>query len=86
MIDNLFVGVFPAGISYADRTREKNGDYLRLAFLPYDRLVIEWEKVQMSDEMRAAIAEDAEKIIAMAGQRYPVSSSQTVLLGSKMKH
>ena len=34
----LFIGVYPAGLVYADRTREKNGDYLRLGFLSYSTL------------------------------------------------
>jgi hypothetical protein len=36
--DPLFIGLFPTGFSYADRTREEQGDYKRIAFLPYDTL------------------------------------------------
>jgi hypothetical protein len=38
----LFIGVFPCGISYADRHHEEHGDYKTLAFLPYNSLVLEF--------------------------------------------
>jgi hypothetical protein len=34
--DPLFIGLFPGGVSYANRNVEEHGDYKRLAFLPYD--------------------------------------------------
>src|SRR3546814_11285018 len=36
MDQRIFSGIYPAGIVYADRTRQKGGDYARLAFLPYE--------------------------------------------------
>jgi hypothetical protein len=42
--DPLFIGLFPAGVSYANRNVEENGDYKRLAFLPYDTLALEVQK------------------------------------------
>ena len=36
LLQRVFTGIFPAGISYADRSREVNGDYVRLAFLSYE--------------------------------------------------
>lgn len=42
--DRLFSGVYPCGIVYADRYREKGGDYARLAFLPYDTLQLSMPK------------------------------------------
>lgn len=41
LADLLFVGVYPAGIVYADKSVEKAGDYKRVAFLPYKTLVLE---------------------------------------------
>jgi hypothetical protein len=40
----LFIGVFPCGISYADRHHEEYGDYKALAFLPYESLTLEFRK------------------------------------------
>ncbi len=85
----LFIGVYPTGIVYADRTRERHGDYLRLAFLPYRTLELEWEpKVRMSPELRDLIVDDAERLRARRGEDYPVSSSgQAVKLGhARMIH
>lgn len=79
--DRLFVGVFPAGISYADRAREVAGDYRRLAFLPFGTLVLEWEK-NVPAELRKIIEIDARAIQARRGEQFQVSSSgQTVTLG-----
>lgn len=80
------MGVFPEGISYADRAREHDGDYLKLAFLPYSTLVLEWyvPETRVPPTLREAILADATKMQARAGERYQTSTSgQTVQLGSK---
>lgn len=80
--DRLFSGIYPTGIVYSDRKREKGGDYLRLAFLPFGSLRLEWEPVTMPVELRAAIERDAAAIVAKRGELFQVSSSgQTVTLG-----
>lgn len=80
--DRLFSGVYPCGIVYADRHREKGGDYARLAFLPYDTLQLTIE-VDCPAELRALIEADAAAIQARSGQSYQVSTcGQTVMLGS----
>lgn len=38
MLERLFIGIYPAGIVYADRAKEEHGDYRKIAFLPYDTL------------------------------------------------
>lgn len=38
----LFIGIFPGGITYADRETEENGDYKKVAFLPYDSLELKF--------------------------------------------
>lgn len=82
MPDRLFSGVYPSGIVYADRERERHGDYLRLAFLSFKTLKLEFEKVSMPAELRAAIERDAHKIQMRRGKSYQVSSTgQTVKLG-----
>ena len=81
--DRLFSGVYPCGIVYADRYREKGGDYARLAFLAYDTLQLSIED-DCPAELRALIKTDAAAIQAKSGQSYQVSTSgQTVMLGSK---
>jgi hypothetical protein len=77
----IFSGVYPAGIVYADRQREVNGDYKRLAFLPFRSLVIEFER-DCPKELRTLIEADAAIIQAKRGQTYQVyTAGQTVLLG-----
>ena len=39
--DPLFIGVYPAGIVYSDRTREEYGDFKRLGFLSYSTLMLQ---------------------------------------------
>ena len=83
--DRIFIGVFSTGISYADRLREKKGDYAKLAFLAFDTLQLTFEK-DCPRELKAVIEKDASAIQAKRGQRYQVSTSgQTVLLGGTEK-
>lgn len=82
-LDRLFAGVYPCGIVYADRKREKAGDYLRLAFLSYTTLKLEWEpNASMPADLRDEIERDAGLIQARKGELFQISSSgQTVRLG-----
>jgi hypothetical protein len=85
-LERLFVGVFPGGISYADRSRERHGDYLKLAFLPYSTLKLEWHvpEAEVPSALRKAIVADATKMRARGGQEYQISAvGQTVQLGGK---
>jgi hypothetical protein len=82
--ERLFMGVYPCGIVYSDRSREESGDYVKLAFLPYDTLALEL-RPGVPDDLRALIEADAAKMACKSGQQYQISSSgQTVLLGSKL--
>jgi hypothetical protein len=79
----IFVGVFPGGISYADREREEYGDYKRLAFLPFESLALEWS-AGCSPDVKEWIAESAKYYQSRRGQQFQISQSgQTVLLGSR---
>jgi len=81
--ERLFIGVYPVGLVYADRSVEIQGDYKRLAFLPYRSLILEWASTDGGSDLRQLIETNAAKIVAMRGQYFPVSASgQTVLLGS----
>lgn len=85
MNQRIFVGVYPAGIVYADRSREVKGDYSRLAFLPYDTLKLEIED-SCPGELEEEIKRDARTIQCQVGQHYRTSTTgNEVLLGSKVK-
>jgi len=80
----LFVGVFPGGLSYADRTREESGDYARLAFLPYRTLRLEtYPAFRTAPKcVRDAITASARDMEARRGHHYDVSAvGQKVMLG-----
>lgn len=79
-IDRVFIGVFPGGISFADRDREKDGDYARLAFLEYGSLTLKIERT-CPDYLRNYICDRAAEY--RVGDRLEISTcGQTVLLGS----
>jgi len=82
---DLFMGVYPCGIVYADRGREAHGDYLKVAFLPYDTLQLKFYE-NVSDAMKALIESDAASMQARKGEIFATDTcrSHTVLLGSKM--
>ena len=84
--DDLFTGVYSTGISYADRSRERHGDYLKLAFLPYDTLELTWyePETKVPAALRTAIRADAHRMAAKRGQAFQTSTSgQIVTLGGK---
>lgn len=81
----LFVGVYPAGIVYADRQREKAGDYARCAFLGFADLVLTIEP-DCPDALRLQITEDAAAIQRRRGEAFQVSTAgQTVTLGHALR-
>ncbi len=81
----LFIGVFPGGISYADRTVEEHGDYKKLAFLPYDTLVLDL-KPGVSAALAKAIKAHAATIRARKGQHFATDTSgHYVVLGKSAK-
>jgi hypothetical protein len=79
----LFIGTFPAGISYADRAVEEHGDYKAVAFLSYETLELEVRAKR--SPLLALVREHAKTIQARRGEQYQVSASgQTVLLGGPL--
>ncbi len=77
----LFIGIFPAGIVYADRWQQVAGDYKRLAFLPFRSLELEWSR-DVPEFLVGAIKTDAAAIQAKRGQAFQISTAgQTVILG-----
>lgn len=80
-MSRVFIAIFPAGISYADRLTQTNGDYKPLAFLPFKSLELEVQK-----DCPAALLEDIKPhvaaIQARKGQPFQVSTcGQTITLG-----
>lgn len=77
----IFIGCYPEGIVYADRTAEIDGDYARLAFLSYSTLELEFSPacpLQLKQEIR----DSAARIQAQRDQPFRISScGQTVVLG-----
>lgn len=85
MDSRIFSGVYPTGIVYADKKRERGGDYARLAFLSFDTLELKIES-DCPKALRQQIIDDAARIQACKGQPYQISTAgQTVLLGSRAK-
>lgn len=75
----LFVGVFPAGIVYADRQR----DHKTVALLSYATLVLHW-RAEVDDELKAEIERNAATLQARRGEQFEVSATgQTVMLGGE---
>lgn len=83
--DRLFIGTFPTGISYADRKRERHGDYMKIAFLPFRTLELEWYPdalEKLPQHVKHDIEKHAKRLQARRGESYQVSQSgQTVTLG-----
>lgn len=81
--DRIFIGVYPCGLVYADRQRERNGDYARLAFLPYATLQLELESdcppacARWIRTHAARLKPGDELIVSSAGQ--------TVILGKAVQ-
>ena len=79
----LFAGIYPSGVIYADRYEDVDGDYKRIAFLPFSTLQLEWAPGVHPPELVEEVTADAAKIIARRGEDFEVSASgQTVKLGN----
>lgn len=79
--DRLFAGIYPCGVVYADKAREKCGDYARAAFLSFSSLELTFER-DCPKALRAQIEADAAKIQAKRGERFSISAcDQFVVLG-----
>ncbi len=91
--DRWFCGVFPGGLSYADRSIEVDGDYKRIAFLPYSTLTL--EIYDHNSPLIERIKADAAAMQARRGELFGISTcgkadaaagwatGQTVRLGGR---
>lgn len=78
--DPLFAGCYPTGIVYADKRREKNGDYVRVGYISYKTLKLELEPKcpkDLTDRIRAAHAE----LMRKRGQPFHIAGNMTIKLG-----
>lgn len=79
--DRIFCRVSPTGIVWADREQLVDGDYARLAFLPFDTLELAIE-ARCTPELAREIQASAAIVQSRKGQPYQVSTSgQTITLG-----
>lgn len=84
-LDRILICVHATGLGYYDRTREVDGDYKRLGFMPFDTLDLEVEP-DCPSGCRQIIEQDAAKLQARDGEQYAVSAcGQTVELGAKKR-
>lgn len=81
--DRLGTYAFPAGYVYADRAVEVNGDYRRLGFLSFERLILEIDK-DCPGYWRQTLVDAAEKVQLAAGERVSTSAwgRAEILLGA----
>jgi len=79
MNKNLFVGTFPTGYVYCDRSKEENGDYMKIAILFFDTLELKIYKPKSN--LLEEIKENAKRY--KKGMEITVSGSgQTRILGA----
>lgn len=85
LAERIFSGIYPCGIVYADKQKEKAGDYKRLAFLSYSTLELDLE-TDCPFDLQLIILNDAKRIQGLKGQPFQISTcGQTVTLGSAME-
>lgn len=79
---NMFCGIYPCGLVFADKSLMEAGDYKDLAFINYRTLKITWRAKKMSHEFRRYIISEAKNLRSMRGQQYQISScGQYIILG-----
>lgn len=78
--DRLFIGLFPTGVVYCDRSIEEHGDFQKVAYLNYRTLVLEVYKP--GSPLITAIDEDAARMRLRKGEQFRIAGNMTVQLGS----
>lgn len=68
------------GIVFADRSREKWGDYARCALISFSDLRVTFEN-DCPDVLRPLIEEKCRAYQRMVGQQFPYSTTQTITMG-----
>lgn len=62
------------GISWCDIRRERDGDYVRVAFMPYRTLEVEWAGGPIHDAVRAYIDKQVADYQRRRGEYFPISA------------
>lgn len=79
--DRVFVGTYPEGIVYADRLWNEHGEWVKLAFLSYNTLELEFRN-RCSREVQGFIKRNARVLQDKRGEEYQIDTSgHTVILG-----
>lgn len=79
----LFVGVFPTGWSFADRRKERGGDWKRVAFLSFCTLKLELER-DCPKDLLPLVREFANEMEGRRGTLYrPSVHGNPIVLGSE---
>lgn len=76
----IFCCCMTTGWVWSDRRRERHGDYVRLGYMSYERLVLELEK-DCPKDLAMMILEDAARLQERRGERYRIAGNMTVTLG-----
>lgn len=82
-MSNLFIACFPTGLVYCDKSREVDGDYIKVAYLNYGTLdlsVYEPRSPLMPD-----VKADAEQMQSRSGEQFQIAGNAFVTLGDKME-
>ena len=77
----LFIGKYPCGLVYADRDKEVQGDYKRIAFLSYSKLELEIDDKR--SPLLAEVKAHAATVQAKRGQEYSIAGNMSIILGKK---
>lgn len=79
--ERLFIGCFPTGLVYCDKSIEEHGDYKKIAYLNYNTL--ELEIYSPKSPLLPAIKRDAIAMQHMRGKPFPIAGNMTVILGGR---
>lgn len=81
---DIFAGIYPEGILYADRQQEVDHNYKRIAFLHYATLELKVEE-DCPPHLAKEVRGHAAALQSRRGERFEISTSgQTVVLGSAL--
>ena len=73
MQDNLFIGVHSTGLAYCDKSITVDGDYAKVAFLPFDTLVL--KEYRKRSSVLPDVRKHAESMVARRGQLLAISAT-----------
>lgn len=81
--DRLHISSRATGLIYADKSRARNGDYVRLAYLDYETLRLHVDK-DCPTALRLRIESDAAHMQRRKGERFQIAGNVSIVLGSAL--